>query len=162
MVVFDSLGKLLLRACLLELKVHIWDNKCYMAKTDKLQKGIFGVGLVTSCLLSFTVLLSLMVMASPSELGPAGVTLWFILVLIALTTLFMLLHWSYSRKKNSFVNGRRQSVGAFRVAVVPAGAIVVLLGMSSLGTLTLHDTLLVLGAAFIIEIYLYTTERRGL
>jgi len=161
-VVFDSLGKLLLRACLLELKVHIWDNRCYMAKTDKLQKGIFGVGLVTSCLLSFTVLLSLMVMASPSELGPAGVTLWFILALIALTTLFMLLYWSYSRKKNSFVNGRRQSVGAFRVAVVPAGAIVVLLGMSSLGTLTLHDTLLVLGATFIIETYLYTTERRGL
>ena len=162
MVVFDSLGKLLLRACLLELKVHIWDNRCYMAKTDKLQKGIFGVGLVTSCLLSFTILLSLMVMASPSEIGPAGVTLWFILVLIALTTLFMLLYWAYGHKKNGFVNGRRQSVGAFRVAVVPAGAIVVLLGMSSLGTLTLHDTLLVLGAALIIEFYLYTTERKGL
>lgn len=131
-----------------------------MAKTDKLQKGIFGVGLVTSCLLSFTILFTLMVMASPSDLGPAGVTLWFILALVALTTLFMLMYWLYGRNRNGFVNGRRQSVGAFRVAVVPAGAIVVLLGMSSLGTLALVDVLLVCGAALIIEFYLFTTERK--
>ena len=132
-----------------------------MATSDKIQKGIFGIGLLTTCVFSFTIALSLIFLSTPSQLGPAGVTLWFILVLLALTTLFMILYWLYGRKKNGFVNGRRQSVGAFRVAVVPAGALVVLLGMSSLGTLATSDALLVLGATFVIELYLYTGERRG-
>lgn len=147
---------------MLEQRLCIWDNRENMATSNKIQKGIFGVGLLTTCVFSFTIVLSLMLISAPAQLGPAGVTLWFILTLVALTTLFMIMYWLYSRKRNSFVNGRRQSVGAFRIAVVPAGAIVVLLGMSSLGTLAVSDALLVLGATFVIELYLYTSERKGI
>jgi phosphatidylserine synthase len=132
-----------------------------MATVDKVHKGIYSIGLVTACAFSSILALSLMFISTPSQLGPAGVTLWFILVFMALTSFFMISHWLYNRKRNSFLHGKRQSVGALRTAVVPAGALVVLLGMSSLGTLALSDALLICGAAIVIELFLYTNNRKA-
>lgn len=132
-----------------------------MATTDKVQKGIYGIGLVTVCAFSTILALSLMFISTPSQLGPAGVTLWFILVFTALTSLFMISYWVYNRKRNSFLHGSRESIGAFRVAIVPAGAIILLLGMSSLGTLALSDVILILGSACVIELFLYTSKRKA-
>lgn len=130
-----------------------------MQVIDKIQKGFMGAGLVTTCLLSFAVVASLMFLTTPAALGPAGVTLWFLLVYAAIASLIMLLILGVSRQKVADIS-KAKFVGAIKAAVVPAGAVTILLGMSSLGSLGMTDLLLVLGAGAIIELYLYTSGRR--
>jgi hypothetical protein len=131
-----------------------------MQVIEKIQKGFMGAGLVTTCLLSFAVVVSLMLLTTPAALGPAGVTLWFLLVYTAIASLIMLLILGVSRQKVADIS-RAKFVNAVKAAVVPAGAITILLGMSSLGSLGMTDLLLVLGAAGIIELYLYTSGKRA-
>ncbi len=119
-----------------------------------------GAGLVTTCLLSFAVAASLMLLTTPAALGPAGVTLWFLLIYAAIASLIMLLILGVSRQKVADIS-KAKFVSAIKAAVVPAGAITILLGMSSLGSLGMTDLLLVLGAAGIIELYLYTSGKRA-
>ncbi len=130
-----------------------------MSGIHKLKKGIFSVGLVVACILSFTILFSLMSFSTPSQIGPAGVTIWFILALTALTSVFMLMFLARIYRRVGMHN-QGQAMRAFRISIVPAGAIVILLGMSSLGTLGASDALLITGAVLIIELYLYSTDKR--
>lgn len=131
-----------------------------MQVIEKIQKGFMGAGLVTTCLLSFAVVVSLMLLTTPAALGPAGVTLWFLLVYTAIASLIMLLILGVSRQKVADIS-RAKFVNAVKAAVVPAGAITILLGMSSLGSLGMTDLLLVFGVAGIIELYLYTSGKRA-
>ena len=130
-----------------------------MQVVKKIQKGLLGVGLVTVCLVAWALVFGLMFITTPESIGPVGVTLWFLLVFVALATLIMVVALGMPRKKVSDI-AKPKLINAIRAALVPAGALTVLLGMSSLGSLGLVDVLLVLSVAGIIELYLYTSGRR--
>lgn len=113
-----------------------------------------------TCILTATVSISLLFLTNPNAIGPTGVTFWFILVLAALTSFLMILSLLRSARRGA-QSDNASLVRAFRTSVVPAGALVILLGMSSLGTLGVTDVALIVGASAIIELYLYTNDRRA-
>lgn len=131
-----------------------------MQVLEKIQKGTLGVGIVSACALAWSLVIGLMFLTSPEQVGPAGVTLWFLLLFVALLTAAMLLSLANARRKGKAM-GVEQFVAAFRISVAPAAALCLTLALSSLGSLSLTDIVLIAAVTGVISMYFLTTNRRA-
>lgn len=130
-----------------------------MLNIRKIKKGFFVFTLIATALISGSFVASLMIFTTPQQVGPAGVTLWFLIVLLFLASIFALALYGKS------IWGTRDMSAGFmtrimRNSLIIAGACVVGLALSSLRTLSLRDAALVGASCGIILLYFYTTERR--
>lgn len=98
-----------------------------------------------------------LVTSNPTKLGPAGVTFWFInlLLMIASITTIVLLVWKMRKTKN---RENKQSVlqGSFRTGFLLAFCATILLALSSLRSLSWRDIILFLLTVVLIELYFRT------
>lgn len=123
---------------------------------DALRRLPAGIGIITlgAAGLGFLVLACLIVLSTtPVKLGPAGVTLWFVLVFAGLTGALTGLFYGAKRYLQLHGNPSSRLRYSARQALLVAAASVCLLGLSSLGQLTWRDGILLGLFAVLIELY---------
>ncbi len=95
-----------------------------------------------------------MIALSPQALGPLGVTVWFFLLLIGLTGIFILMAYTVQVKLQPKLKPRQYRSNATRRGLFIAGYITVLLALSSLQQLNVRDGLLLLLLLGLAEFYM--------
>ncbi len=130
-----------------------------MQLMNKIKKGMLGAGLLVVSAVSTTIVLSLLFLASPNSIGPAGVTIWFVLLLAALTSSLMLLLLANKKRRGKLITPA-EFKATFKLALVPAAAVTLVLALSSLGSLGAVDLLLIAGVTLVVGVYFFTTDRR--
>ena len=118
-----------------------------------------GIKLYLRIILVMTLIASVVVVATlfitnPTSIGPAGVTLWFITLLIALSGATTLALFWVKRLVRSHQTESRQLIVAVRQATLVALGLVVFLALSSLRQLSLGDVVLVALLLVLSEFYL--------
>lgn len=105
----------------------------------------------TSLLVLFLALTS----TSPASIGPIGVTVWFLLLLIASGSGLSLLLYLIKRQRpeQTTVSRRQQLASSIRQGSLLGGYITVILALSSLRQLDLRDAVLVAILALLMEFY---------
>jgi 4-amino-4-deoxy-L-arabinose transferase-like glycosyltransferase len=108
---------------------------------------IFGI--------SAFMLLASIASTNPANLGPGGVTLWFLVLLVASSSGLALLLYLFKRQRPERTSlSRRQRLGVcIRQGLLLGGYITVILALSSLRQLDLRDALLLVILMILIEFY---------
>ena len=140
-----------------------WDNDLIMKNTTTLKHHLGTGMLAIITLAALVVTIGMLFVTSPTSVGPGGVTLWFIGLLLSLTSVFMLIIRVRTKKYTAGVNDANQTglIVQFRASAVLAGALVSLLALSSLRTLSMRDVLLIAGVTAVIELFFYTSDRKS-
>lgn len=112
---------------------------------------VLFTGIISGCLLLLSIILF-----SPSVIGPIGVTLWFVLLMIFLTSLFGLSFYIMQKKEDSSQKLIKSFSSSIRVGFLLAFAITFLLALKSLRSLTFKDVILLILILFLVEIYFRT------
>ena len=109
---------------------------------------------VSSCVLAY-----LIVSTNPKQLGPVGVTIWFLAFFVALLSLVSLVTFSWRIRKTSqrdrAIYHWKESL-RFGLLVSFCGS--VLLGLMSLKSLTIRDMILFILTVVLIELYFRTRK----
>jgi hypothetical protein len=99
-----------------------------------------------------------LVSTSPSSIGPVGVTIWFVGVVLALTGTVSLLSFVVRLKLNPMGVRNAQLSDSLRQGFLVATSFSVLLGLQSLRQLSWKDLLLILILVTLIEFYFRTRK----
>lgn len=123
---------------------------------------LFSIILLTAVLSGVASLLP-MFTTTPQELGPGGVTMWFIALFVFLSSLgTCLTHFIRMRKATNREQSHRSLIENLRLSILVSTGIVVLLALKSLGSLNLRDVILFLLTLVIIELYFRTKRSQRL
>lgn len=91
--------------------------------------------------------------STPAGIGPAGVTGWFLLVLIGLCALCAAAAYGAALKLQPKLAGRRRIIDSARRGLLAGGALTIVLGLNSLQQLNLRDVLLLVALGTLVEFY---------
>lgn len=96
---------------------------------------------------------------NPYQLGPVGVTIWFVAVFVGIASLMSMLNFCWRVRKKSererVVSNLKDSI---RVGLLVSITLTVLLGLSSLKSLTVRDMILFVITVVLIELYFRTRK----
>jgi hypothetical protein len=115
------------------------------------------MSMVTGVALSLTV--AALVLTNPTQLGPIGVTLWFVALFLATQGVVSLALFTWSGKSYEAVGPYQRLTGAVRQGSLVAGVVTVMLALSSLRQLSLRDAGLLILLAFLVEIFFKVRQR---
>lgn len=105
-----------------------------------------GVGTITT-----------VVFSTPKDIGPGGVTFWFVALLLFMTGLLTLASFLWKMRKTKYREKSQLSLmTSLRTAFVVSFAAVVLLALQSLRSLNMRDVILFVLTVVIIEFYFRT------
>lgn len=113
--------------------------------------SVTGAGALGACALA-------MVATTPAMVGPFGVTLWFVSLLVGLASWVAVVAFVIERRLRPNVSKNQLIANSVRRGLLLSGYAVVLLGLSSLQQLSLRDVLLL--ALFIVLIEFYMVAKR--
>lgn len=113
--------------------------------------SVTGAGALAACALA-------MVATTPTLVGPFGVTLWFVALLVGLASWIAVVAFVVERKLRPKTAQSQIIANSIRRGLLIGGYVVVLLGLSSLGQLSLRDVLLL--ALFVVLIEFYMVAKR--
>jgi len=118
-----------------------------------------GLGLITTITVGATVLVVLALSASnPGRLGPLGITLWFVALLVALSGITaILLYVAKSQLRREDTAASRLS-SSLRQGLLLGGGVTICLGLESLRQLGVRDVILIVILAGLIEFYFRTRQ----
>jgi hypothetical protein len=94
-----------------------------------------------------------LVVSNPANLGPGGVTLWFIGLLVALQSGLTLGLYRLKGRYAETLGPKKRFTSSWRQAFLIAGVIVMLLALSSLRQLSARDAILLVILAALVEFY---------
>lgn len=95
--------------------------------------------------------------SSPRDIGPVGVTIWFLITFVFLGGIIGLSSYHYSKKKVDNKSGLGLVFkNSIRSGYVFAGLVVILLALQSLRMLSVGDTILFVLIALVMELYFRT------
>jgi hypothetical protein len=100
------------------------------------------------------VCLAAMAVTTPLAIGPVGVTVWFLGVLVALSCWLSLAAYVLGRKLQPNVAGAAQIAHAARRGVLLGGFITFIVALSSLKQFSLRDALLLALLLILVEFYM--------
>ncbi|MSR68341.1 hypothetical protein EXS66_00965 [Candidatus Saccharibacteria bacterium] len=96
---------------------------------------------------------------NPSKLGPAGVTFWFINLLLMLSSLITIIFYKIrSRKPSNKDNLMAILRGSLRTGLLIGFSISLLLALSSLRALSWRDIMLLLLIVVLVEVFFLTRK----
>jgi hypothetical protein len=130
-----------------------WHNDYHMEALRRLPAGIGIITLGTAGLGILVLSVLIMLSTSPVKLGPAGVTLWFLLVFAGLTAASTGTLYAAKRYLQLHGNPSSRLRYSWRQGLLFSGIAVCLLGLSSLEQLTWRDGILFVLFAVLIELY---------
>ncbi len=123
------------------------------------QLGLYISVTILTLVLSFSVVGFLLLATSPRDIGAFGVTIWFIALFALVTSVILLLRYSFGRRKHPEIQERflvyKKSL---RGSTAMGLFIAIGLAMQSLRMLNLGDILLFLLTLAIIELYFRTKK----
>jgi len=123
---------------------------------------LFSVILLTSVLSGAASILPVFT-TTPQELGPGGVTMWFIALFVFLSSSgACIAHFLQMRKPAKREHAHKSLLQGLRISVLISTGVVVLLALKSLGSLNLRDVILFLLTLVIIELYFRTKRSQNL
>lgn len=108
---------------------------------------------VTSAL-ALMVTLAAMILTNPSQIGPVGVTLWFLVLFIALSSVMITLLQLIKARMNLHDTPYRRLLFSSRQGALIGGAVTIFAALSSLRQLSGKDVILVVILFALIEFYL--------
>lgn len=111
--------------------------------------ALICVGLVAALFLS-------MLMTNPANLGPTGVTLWFVGFWLVISSCLSLLKYELVMrfgKETTKLNRHKMVSGSLRHGALAGGGLTVLLALSSLRQLDVRDVILVAALLALIEFF---------
>lgn len=120
-----------------------------MQGVSRASAALICVGLVTVLFLS-------MLVTNPTSLGPTGVTLWFVVLWVVLSSCLALLKYELVMrlgKESTKLNRHKMVVGSLRHGFLVGGGLTVLLALSSLQQLDARDVGLVAVLLVLIEFF---------
>lgn len=99
---------------------------------------------------------------TPSKLGPAGITFWFIAILISIGSLvaFFSYIWKLRREEHRLTAVKALS-SSLRTGFLVGFTVAILLALSSLRSLSIRDVILFVLVVIVIEIYFRTRKRKA-
>lgn len=109
-------------------------------------------------IVSVLVLLLTTLTTTPDQLGPFGITVWFITFLIMLAGLLTFIFYSLKRSRDSQVPLEAKFVTSLRYGVLVSTWVTALVALNSLHQLGLKDIVLVSILVGLIEFYLRRTQ----
>jgi hypothetical protein len=100
------------------------------------------------------VILALLVVATtPLTLGPLGVTAWFLVALVGISSLVALVAYGLSLRFHSSLKHGQQVANSWRRGVLVGGYLTIVLALSSLKQLNIRDLILLLILLILVEFY---------
>ena len=122
-------------------------------------QSVSRAGMAVVCAGLLVLLLISMVLTNPTNLGPGGVTLWFLGFWLVLATNLAFLKYELVMRYGSETaksTGRKTKLAALRHGVLIGAGLTVLLALSSLQQLDIRDIALVTVLLILIEFYART------
>jgi hypothetical protein len=97
---------------------------------------------------------------TPAKLGPAGLTFWFIAILVAVGSIIALLSFIWKlRREEHRLTAAKALTGSLRTGFLVGFSVSILLALSSLRSLSLRDIILFVLVVIVIEIYFRTRKK---
>lgn len=123
-----------------------------MQGVSRASMALICVGLVVALFLS-------MLVTNPTKLGPAGVTLWFLGFWVVLSSCLAFIKYELMMrfgKETTKLGGHRTVITSLRHGALLAGALTVILALSSLQQLDPRDVGLIIAFVLLVEFYIRT------
>jgi hypothetical protein len=118
-------------------------------------KAVIGlIGVVTVA--AFVAVIGAVLLANPTSVGPLGVTLWFVGVLVGLQGGFTLLLFAAKANKQQSVGPVKLLAASWRQGLLIALGLTIFLALSSLRQLGLRDVILISAVLALVEFYFRT------
>lgn len=113
----------------------------------------YVASLIIMGLIASILTIGAVVIASPESIGPAGVTLWFLVLMVALTSWISIMVYLLQNRLGLKTSQGGGHLDASRRGLMLAGFTVTLLALSSLKQLNLRDALLLVLLLVLVEFY---------
>ncbi len=118
-------------------------------------------GLLGSFILSTLAVIYTLLAYTPAKLGPAGITFWFIAILISVGSLIALLGFAWKlRHEEHRLTAAKALTSSLRTGFLVGFTVSILLALSSLRSLSIRDIILFILVVVVIEIYFRTRKKR--
>lgn len=99
---------------------------------------------------------------TPSKLGPAGLTFWFIGILVSIGSLVAFLGFIWKlRHEEHRLTAAKALTSSLRTGFLVGFTVAILLALSSLRSLSLRDIILFILVVVVIEIYFRTRKKNA-
>lgn len=118
-------------------------------------------GLLGSLILSTLGVAYALVAYTPAKLGPAGITFWFIGILVSVGSLIALIGFIWKlRHEEHRLTATKALASSLRTGFLVGFTVSILLALSSLRSLSIRDIILFILVVVVIEIYFRTRKKR--
>lgn len=118
-------------------------------------------GLLGSLILSTLGVAYALVAYTPAKLGPAGITFWFIGILVSVGSLIALIGFIWKlRHEEHRLTATKALASSLRTGFLVGFTASILLALSSLRSLSIRDIILFILVVVVIEIYFRTRKKR--
>lgn len=129
------------------------------------QRTIISIS-ITSLLATFAfatgVIIFVLFEYTPAKLGPAGLTFWFIAILISIGSIIALLSFIWKmRREEHRLTAAKALTSALRTGFLVGFTVSILLALSSLRSLSVRDIILFILVVVVIEIYFRTRKKKA-
>ena len=131
-------------------------DNVYMRFAESNRLVLLNSLLVMSGLLGLSVVVFFFFATSPRDIGPTGVTFWFMALFVSLTSLQTLVRYAVRARKTESQHKLRVLRRSLRSSILVSGFITIALAMQSLRALSVGDLLLFFLILVIIEVYFRT------
>ncbi len=118
--------------------------------------GLIGVFVLSTLGVGYTLLAF-----TPAKLGPAGITFWFIGILLSIGSLIALFSFLWKlRHEEHRLTATKALASSLRTGFLVGFTVAILLALSSLRSLSIRDIILFILVVVVIEIYFRTRKKK--
>lgn len=118
-------------------------------------------GLVFSFIISTLGVVYALFTYTPAKLGPAGITFWFIGILVSVGSLIALLGFLWKLRHEEYrLTATKALTSSLRTGFLVGFTVSILLALSSLRSLSIRDIILFILVVVVIEIYFRTRKKK--
>jgi hypothetical protein len=129
----------------------------YTRSIVELKTYLNWISIITG--VSGTLAVAALLLTNPSQIGPVGVTIWFIALFLALQGATTLGLFSWYGKSLSTVGPYQRLTAALRQGLLLGGIVTILLALSSLRQLSIRDAGLLITLAVLVELFFRARNR---
>jgi hypothetical protein len=138
----------------------IGERKSMLSQRTIISISIFA--LLTSFGVSAAAVAYTLLAFTPAKLGPAGLTFWFIAILISIGSIIALLSFIWKlRREEHRLTATKALTGSLRTGFLVGFTVAILLALSSLRSLSVRDIILFILVVVVIEIYFRTRKKKA-